>query len=288
MIRARLAMGASLIVAACAKPTAFISQLSIDELEGGEVVGFTEVELEERVSAELVKARFSVATKGHRAPEGVKGWIVKAAAGFEEPDLQADQGPRAMIVFHLRRQGSAEGFEVRVSRPSRLRSPDVKAIQDAVRQAFETALALAAREAKALVDLEPATDEVIAGRLRDSDEAIRAAAVRLLVTRRNPAAIPVLVERLKSPDLDVVRTAVGFLVELKAAGAVNPMIEATRGQGPLVEREIVFAVGAIGGEDAEAYLDLLASGHDDPVVRDSAEAALRELRANRGEDGGRP
>ena len=83
----------------------------------------------------------------------------------------------------------------------------------------------------------------------------------------------------------MVRRAVGLLVELKAQQAVNPMIEATGRQGSVVEREIVFAVGAIGGDDAEAYLDLVATGHDDPVVRASAEAALHELRAKRGGQG---
>jgi HEAT repeat protein len=141
------------------------------------------------------------------------------------------------------------------------------------------------REAKATIELEPAKDDALVAHLKDGDEATRDAAVRLLVGRRNLAALPPLLEHLKDPDLDVVRRAVGRLVELRAPEAVNPMIEATRRQGPVVEREIVFAVGAIGGEDAEAYLDLVATGHDDPVVRASAEAALGELRARRGRQG---
>jgi HEAT repeat protein len=44
------------------------------------------------------------------------------------------------------------------------------------------------------------------------------------------------------------------------------------------QREVVFAVGAIGGDDAEAYLDLVASGSDDPLLRASAAQALLELR----------
>jgi HEAT repeat protein len=90
--------------------------------------------------------------------------------------------------------------------------------------------------------------------------------------------LPALLERLKSDDLDVLRGVIGLLVELHAPESVNPLVEAAHQRGPLFQREVVFAVGSIGGDDAEAYLDLVASGHDDPMIRASAEQALQELR----------
>ena len=39
-------------------------------------------------------------------------------------------------------------------------------------------------------------------------------------------------------------------------------------------RRIIDAVGAIGGDDARAYLELIASGHEVPAVRDLAAGAL--------------
>jgi len=87
-----------------------------------------------------------------------------------------------------------------------------------------------------------------------------------------------LLKRLESEDLGVLRRTIGLLVELKDPAAVSAIIEASRAKNPVVQREIVFALSAIGGDDAEAYLDVVASGHDDPLVRSSAEKALAELR----------
>jgi len=262
-----------------------VTALSVDDFEGGAVIGMTSGQIEQRMRARLEAARFVLLKEGERPPPEVQGWNLRLAAGLEEPDAETGQGARVSVVLHLRQQGAAEGFEVRSVIASRSVSNDVKAVQAAAREALDAALGRVVREARATIELGPAKDGAIAAHLKDSDEATRDAAVRLLVARRSLAALPPLLAQLKNPDLDVVRRAVGLLVELKAQQAVNPMIEATGRQGSVVEREIVFAVGAIGGDDAEAYLDLVATGHDDPVVRASAEAALRELRARRGEQG---
>jgi hypothetical protein len=262
-----------------------VTALSVDQLEGGNVIGITPPQLEERIGSRLEAARFVVLKPGTAVPAETKGWTVKVAVGLEEPDAETGQGARVSVVMHLRQYGALEGFEVRSVVPSRQVANDVEGVQAAAREALDAALSRVVREAKATIELEPAKDDALVAHLKDGDEATRDAAVRLLVGRRNLAALPPLLEHLKDPDLDVVRRAVGRLVELRAPEAVNPMIEATRRQGPVVEREIVFAVGAIGGEDAEAYLDLVATGHDDPVVRASAEAALGELRARRGRQG---
>ena len=281
----RVLIGLFVAVLSCSRPApVVITQLVIDDFEGGDVVGMTREQLLQRLTSRLEAARFVLLKSGEAPPAG-GGWVLKVAVGLKEPDAETGQGSRVLAVMHLRRYGAPEGFEVRSVAPSAPPTNDVEALQAAARRALDAGLEQVLREAKALIDLEPAKDEVLEAKLKVHDEATRVAAARLLVRRGNPAALPELLGRLTSPDLDVVREAVGLLVELKAQGAVNPMIEATRSQGPVVEREIVFAVGAIGGEDAEAYLDLVASGHDDPVVRASAEAALRELRAKRAQQG---
>jgi HEAT repeat protein len=68
---------------------------------------------------------------------------------------------------------------------------------------------------------------------------------------------------------------------MKAKDAVPPLIEAARGKDATFEREVVFALGEIGGDEAEAYLFTLAQGHDDPIVRASAERALEDLKQKR-------
>lgn len=282
----QIVLGFLLAGASCTRPSpVVVTRLVVGGFEGGAAIGLTQEDLERRLIARLEAARFVVLKDGAAAPEGVNGWTLKLTAGVLEPDAETEAGARVAVVLHLRRQGSREGFEVRAVGPTREPSRDVEAVQAAGRESLDAALGRVAREAKALIELEPVKDSAVIAHLKDSDDASRDAAVRLLVGRRNSAALPVLLERLRASDLDAVRGAVGLLVELRAPQSVNPMIEATRRQGPVVEREIVFAVGAIGGEDAEAYLDLVASGHDDPLVRASAEAALSELRAKRGKEG---
>jgi hypothetical protein len=58
---------------------------------------------------------------------------------------------------------------------------------------------------------------------------------------------------------------------------VPELIEISRGKDPGFLRELVYALGAIGGEEAEAYLYTMAQGHDQPAVRDAARQALEEM-----------
>src|SRR6266849_5936586 len=69
------------------------------------------------------------------------------------------------------------------------------------------------------------------------------------------------------------------LAHLKNAGAVPSLIDLAKGKDPSFVREIIFALGEIGGDEAEAYLYTVAEGHDQPAVRAAAQKALDELRA---------
>lgn len=254
-----------------------IGPINVDAFEGGEVVSMTPENLRERVVAQLNGARFEL-LKG-AAPEGVHPWKVTVAAGLAEPDPES-KSLDVQVVLGFDARG-ADGFETRAHDRRPLPSSDVEGIQEALRLALDQALSRAAREAHASIDLAPGNDEVLVGKLKDADEAVREAALRLLVQRRNVSALDPLLEWLKADDLARVRQAVGLLVELRAPGAVNALIAAAERRGPVVQREVLFAVGSIGGEDAEAYLDLVASGHDDPAWRALAEQLLSELRARK-------
>jgi hypothetical protein len=262
-----------------------VSGLEVDAFQGGEVVSLSSAQLQARLEVRLQAAHFVVLKPGDAPPEGQRGWRLKLAAGLSEPDPETEQGPEVQVVLDLHQAGTPGGFELRAHRPRTPASRDVEALQASAREALDAALGQVVREARALIELQDAREEVLVARLGQSDEATRDAAVRLLVERRSPRVLPVLLQRLKSDDLASLRATMGLLVELRMPEAVDPLIEATRQRGPIVAREVVFAVAAIGGDDAEAYLDLLASGHDDAVVRASAEQALRELRSRRGAKG---
>jgi hypothetical protein len=148
------------------------------------------------------------------------------------------------------------------------------ALESALRQVTEsTVLQLAALER---------TDEVLLQDLRASDSRIQEFALRTLAERRHPAAAPLLIERLKeATDVEGVRKAMGTLVEMKARAAVPVLIDLARGRDIGFVQEIVFAVGEIGGPEAEAYLYTVAQGHDAPSVQAAAQQALDTLYASR-------
>lgn len=255
-----------------------VQKSEIDVFEGREIVGWDAPQLLSRLDAALVRAGFSTSTEPPGA-SGPRPWRVAVAARIDEPDPQAELPGSAAVVLSFRQKGSSESFEVEASEQTRAASNEVEAVQAAAVSALDLSLAGAAAEARAWIELDKRTDEVLEKRLEDPSAGVRAAALRLLAARRHPAALPALLGRLKSDELGVLRRTIGLLVELRDPRAVPAIIESTRAQNPVFQREVVFAIAAIGGDEAEAYLDVVASGHDDPLLRASAEKALSELRA---------
>jgi len=106
---------------------------------------------------------------------------------------------------------------------------------------------------------------------------VRDSAIRQLADRRNPAAVPSLIEKLKDPDREVVMRAIGALEGIRDPRAVRPLIDLTDHQDPVFTAQVLYAIGAIGGADAEAFLFTLKNGSQDPDVRSAAAEAAREL-----------
>ncbi|MFZ5445789.1 MAG: HEAT repeat domain-containing protein [Myxococcota bacterium] len=292
MERTRLARGwwaIVLLTIACSRsPQPWIERLEVDAFEGGEVISLSDQQLRSQLIAQLERSRFKLALDDRKPPAEVKAWRVKLAAGLTEPDLEKHTAAVA-VVLELRQQGSSGSFTI--DRRRQVKPPaghDVEAMQAAIRDTFEQALAQAVREAAAGLSLADASSATLHEKLKDGDPAVRQAALRLLVARHDKAALPALLAQLTGDDLDVLRAVMGQLVELRAPEAVNPLIETATRRGPVFQREVIFAIGAIGGPDAEAYLDLVATGHDDPLIRASAEQALSELRARRKPQGEHP
>ncbi|MBL8936660.1 MAG: HEAT repeat domain-containing protein [Archangium sp.] len=254
-----------------------VQRTEIDVFEGREIVGWEAPQLIARLDAALVRAGFTVNGAEDKG-SSVKPWRVAIAARIDEPDPQAELPGSAIVALSLRQKGAPDLLEVEASEQTKAESNQIEAVQAAAVKALDLCLAQVAAEARASIELEKLTDDAIAKRVDDREPGVQAAAVRILARRHHPAALPALLKRLESDDLGVLRRTVGLLVELKDPAAVPAIIEASRAKNPVVQREIVFALSAIGGDDAEAYLDVVASGHDDPLVRSSAEKALAELR----------
>ncbi|HZI13085.1 MAG TPA: HEAT repeat domain-containing protein [Myxococcus sp.] len=154
--------------------------------------------------------------------------------------------------------------------------------QAAMRTALESALRQVTESSVLQLTALERSDEVLLQDLRASDSRIQEFALRTLAERQHPAAAPLLIERLKeATDVDGVRKAMGTLVEMKARAAVPVLIDLGRGRDIGFVQEIVFAVGEIGGPEAEAYLYTVAQGHDAPSVQAAAQQALDTLYASR-------
>jgi hypothetical protein len=266
------------LLGACSKSSKpWIDRLEVDAFEGGEVASLSKDQLEQRLVAKLDAAKFVVAKPGQKIPDGVKPWRLQLAAGLSEPDLET-QTSSVVLALELKHTGTSEPFAIDSRVVVKAAGNDVEAMQTTVRDSLDDALGRAVRQAAALISLEGAPEATLVTKLTDVDPAVADAALRLLVRKHHKAALPVLLERLEADDLDTLRGVIGLLVELRAPEAVNPLVEAANQRGAVFQREVVFAVGSIGGDDAEAYLDLVASGHDDPLIRASAAQALLELR----------
>jgi HEAT repeat protein len=267
--------------ASCSKANSnkpWIDRIEVDAFEGGEVASLSKDQLKQLLVTRLEAAKFVLPKAGQKIPDDVKPWRLQLAAGLSEPDLET-QTSSVVLALELQHTGKSDSFAVdsRVTVKA-AQGNDVEAMQNSIRESLDDALGRAVRQAAALITLEDASESTLTAKLKDEDPAIADAAVRLLVRRQNKTALPLILERLKSDDLDTLRGVIGLLVELKAPESVNPLVEAANQRGAVFEREVVFAVGAIGGDDAEAYLDLVATGHDDPLLRASAAQALLELR----------
>jgi hypothetical protein len=284
MSGSRLALCALLVWGAlgCTKTnTPWVDRLEVDAFEGGEVISLSKDQLKERLVAKLKASKFEVAKAGQKVPDDVKPWRVELAAGLSEPDFEK-QTSYVILALELTPTGTAESLSI--DSRQLVKAPpgnDVEQMQNTIRDALDDALARAVQEAAAVIALEPLSDDKLVEKLKSPQRPELDAAVRLLVRRHHKAALPPLLARLSSDDLQELRGVIGMLVELRAPESVNPLIEAARHKGPVFEREVVFAVGSIGGDDAEAYLDFVVSGHDDELIRASAEQALKELRAKK-------
>ncbi|MEK6609242.1 MAG: HEAT repeat domain-containing protein [Myxococcota bacterium] len=120
--------------------------------------------------------------------------------------------------------------------------------------------------------------------LGESDPAVRRIAVRVAELRRERAVVPRLIELLRDADATVADAAIGALAAIGDRRAVRPLCDLVPLRDVRGVAKILDAVGAIGGDEARAYLEYVAAGHDDPEVRSLAkEARGRLLRRARGE-----
>lgn len=153
---------------------------------------------------------------------------------------------------------------------------------DARSKAMKSALSSALEQIVASADLllaaQDKSDKDLEKDLKASDSRVKEFAIRTLAERGNPVVVDALLERLHGSDPEEIHRSIGALVEMHEKRAVPALIDLAKNRDPAFMREIVFALGTIGGDDAEAYLFTVAQGSDQPEVQAAAEEAMKELR----------
>ena len=107
----------------------------------------------------------------------------------------------------------------------------------------------------------------------------RLLAIHAAGRRRLKAAVPALMALVRDErqSSTVVVSAVGALVGIGATEAASVIIDACHRREPEYVVQMIFALGALGGREAEAYLFTVQSGHPVPEVKAAAAEALEEL-----------
>jgi hypothetical protein len=120
--------------------------------------------------------------------------------------------------------------------------------------------------------------------IEGADEDLRDEAIQIAAERRAADAVPALVKLLKSDDHTLRDAAIGALGQIGDARAVKPLTEAARFRDLVDLPKVLDALALIGGDEARAYLEFVASGHDNEEIRELAKEAIQHLEKRHARD----
>jgi hypothetical protein len=187
----------------------------------------------------------------------------------------------ATLELERRDEDAVQHYEVVGLGEVRVEGKDTEARRKALREALRRALAQVTEAAALQLKATERPDGALQQDLLSQDERVREFALRVLAERRHPAAAPLLIRQLQDESPEEVRRAIGVLAEMKARAAVPALIDLMKDREIGFAQEVVYAIGEIGGTEAEAYLFTVAQGHDQPDVQAAAQQALDTLSASR-------
>ncbi len=288
----------------CSDKKLTVEHLELDEASVREIpdLGWSAETARSELESQLKRAHFVVLAEGKSGPERALRLRLKLAS--PEPDEDAEQAvaevaaelqlrfksePESRELVATERRTISQGGAGQVPPSLQGVAPEGQGAEER-REAFvgaaKSAIEKVALEAHALAQALSETDAALVKQLDSRSLADKHAAMRVLAERKNRAAVGPLLEQLKLDDPDLVHQAIGGLVEVGDPKAVPGLIEASRAKDDVFQREIVFALGALGGDEAEAYLFTVAQGTENPLLRGSAQQALKELRDREHKDAG--
>lgn len=143
----------------------------------------------------------------------------------------------------------------------------------------EAAVVAAGVRLQEVMDLSWGPESAVVEALADKVQWRRSIGVQVAGQRRIKAAVPAIMTlvRAENEDPELVIKGVGALVAIRDPAGAAAIIDACRRKSSPYLVQMVFALGALGGRDAQGYLFTVQSGHPDPAVRAAAVSALQEL-----------
>jgi len=231
--------------------------------------------------------RFELLEEGKEKGRRVEGaWSLTLELPFTREALK-DGSPvsfaevGATLVLERRDTDPEQRYQVVGLGEARVEGKDTETRRKALREALRRALTQVTEAAVLQLKAADRPDGALQQDLLSNDERVREYALRVLAERRHPAAAPLLIRQLEDDNPQEVRRAIGVLAEMKAPAAVPALIDLMKDREIGFAQEVVFAIGEIGGTEAEAYLFTVAQGHDQPDVQAAAQQALDTLYASR-------
>jgi HEAT repeat protein len=218
--------------------------------------------LRQKILGSMARARHLLYAEGAEPPSS----RLRVEA-ILEIDTDSEEG-RAVVAMRTERDEMP--LAVSVALQGKVRTADD-------RQLLDRALDAAARALDAQAKLRTESDAVLLRELEHGVDDVKITAARLLAARRSPGSGAAITKLLASPRSEVRDAAIGALIELRDPSAVRALIESARSDDPDAQLRIVEALGAIGGEEAAAYLEMLASGSDEPDLRRAAARARERI-----------
>jgi len=204
-------------------------------------------------------------------------------------EVRAEAGPgeggrpmiRALVDVKLSPQGGAGllGYEQTAIAERDRESAGVPDGGSPMQALAERAIGDVLRGVGARVKLASSDARALTAALEGADDDLKLEALRVAGERHLTALVPAIIPLLKSEDRDVRDRAVGTLAALGDARAVKPLTEVARFRDLTDLPMVLDALAAIGGDEARAYLEFVASGHENPEMRELARKALTYLEA---------
>ncbi len=174
-----------------------------------------------------------------------------------ELDFVPDSGAKVTVLALGRGVGQAE-------------AADAEAVRDAISQAVEGMVAT--------VDARSRSSDELQIDLHADDDRRSRSALDELTSRRDPAAFEPLVASLHQATDDEAPGVLAKLVSLGDPRAARVLIDEAPRRTAHFLFETFHALGALGGEEAEAYLFAFGAADPEPMLRAAAGEALARLR----------